>query len=163
MAGLKNKNTWSNKKRLGELGNDNMDNARIGRIAISIHFQETGTMVGKGHAMVVVRPGSLRETTQVLEMCLEAGVAIVPQGAGKIVSSNTSRLMVWLWYGSRLMTWPFGWCFYRFWSTTWKGFLVNLHVCCLGTLGACFFKLRCQNSSHWWIRPKTLWSTHGGD
>lgn len=80
-----------------------MDTARIGRIAISIHFQETGTMVGKGHAMVVVRPGSLRETTQVLEMCLEAGVAIVPQGAGKIVSSNKSRLMVWLWYGSRLM------------------------------------------------------------
>lgn len=157
MAGLKNKDTWSNKKGLG-------DNARIGRIAISIHFQETGTMVGKGHAMVVVRPGSLRETTQVLEMCLEAGVAIVPQGAGKIVSSNTSsRLMVWLWYGSRPMTWPFGWCSYRFWSTTWKGFLVNLHVCCLGTLGACFFKLRCQNSSHWWIGPKTLWSTHGGD
>ena len=37
-------------------------------------------MTGKGHAMVVVRPGSLRETTQVLEACLEAGVAIVPQG-----------------------------------------------------------------------------------
>ena len=43
-------------------------------------MQEIGTMTGKGHAMVVVRPGSLRETTQVLEACLEAGVAIVPQG-----------------------------------------------------------------------------------
>lgn len=40
-------------------------------------------MTGKGHAMVVVRPGSLRETIQVLEACLEAGVAIVPQGREK--------------------------------------------------------------------------------
>lgn len=37
-------------------------------------------MVGKGHAMAVVRPGSLQEATQVLEACLEAGVAIIPQG-----------------------------------------------------------------------------------
>ena len=47
-----------------------------------LFFQEIGTMAGEGHAMVVVRPGSLRETTQVLELCLEAGVAIVPQGGG---------------------------------------------------------------------------------
>ena len=46
-------------------------------------LQEIGTMTGKGHALVVVRPGSLRETTQVLEACLEAGVAIVPQGREK--------------------------------------------------------------------------------
>ena len=38
-------------------------------------------MTGKGHAMVVVRPGNLGETMKVLEACLEADVAIIPQGA----------------------------------------------------------------------------------
>lgn len=37
-------------------------------------------MVGKGHAMAVVSPGSLRDAIQVLEACLDADVAILPQG-----------------------------------------------------------------------------------
>jgi len=61
----------------------------VGQKYVTENVTETGTMVGKGHAMVVVRPGSLRETTQVLEMCLEAGVAIVPQGAKTAVTGGS--------------------------------------------------------------------------
>lgn len=53
----------------------------IGRCLTSdVAPQETGTMVGKGHAMAVVSPGSLRDAIQVLEACLDADVAILPQG-----------------------------------------------------------------------------------
>ncbi len=150
MAGLKNKNKWSRKNVLESL--ERMME-KFGRIAISIHFQETGTMVGKGHAMVVVRPGSLRETTQVLEMCLEAGVAIVPQGAGRLCHPTNSWNLwmevlnligpnrVW-WYGSGMA------------HDSWHDLLVDVFIdleappgrvylsifilVCFGTLGGSF-------------------------
>ena len=70
-------------------------------------MQEIGTMTGKGHAMVVVRPGSLRETTQVLEACLEAGVAIVPQGRLSWASMGRpgAKENVASWYGQDLNAW----------------------------------------------------------
>ena len=61
--------------------------SRFEGVATSVYItqrtraEETGTMVGKGHAMVVVRPGTLQETMKVLEACLNAEVAILPQGA----------------------------------------------------------------------------------
>ena len=39
-----------------------------------------GTRIGSGEALAVVKPGSLRETVDVLRACVHAGVAILPQG-----------------------------------------------------------------------------------
>lgn len=43
--------------------------------------EETGTMVGRGLALAVVRPGTLNEAVQVLRACVAADTAITPQGA----------------------------------------------------------------------------------
>ena len=41
----------------------------------------TGARIGHGVALAVVRPGSLQEAVDVLRVCVEAGVAVLPQGA----------------------------------------------------------------------------------
>ena len=40
-----------------------------------------GARIGNGRAVAVVRPGTLREAVAVVEACLEAGTAVLPQGA----------------------------------------------------------------------------------
>lgn len=40
-----------------------------------------GARIGDGRALAVVRPGTLSEAVDVLQLCVDAGVAVLPQGA----------------------------------------------------------------------------------
>mmetsp|Transcript_80826 Transcript_80826/g.142549 ORF Transcript_80826/g.142549 Transcript_80826/m.142549 type:complete len:652 (+) Transcript_80826:30-1985(+) len=53
----------------------------VGKDHVAANVIETGTMVGSGQALAVVRPGSLEEAVEVLKACIAADVAVVPQGA----------------------------------------------------------------------------------
>mmetsp|Transcript_4244 Transcript_4244/g.9804 ORF Transcript_4244/g.9804 Transcript_4244/m.9804 type:complete len:635 (+) Transcript_4244:2-1906(+) len=53
----------------------------VGQRHVTEHAEETGTMVGKGRAIAVVKPGTLDEAVHVLKACVAADVAVVPQGA----------------------------------------------------------------------------------
>ncbi|CAJ1419776.1 unnamed protein product [Effrenium voratum] len=65
--------------------------AIVGKQHVAENVIETGTMVGQGHALLVARPGTLKEAQevqvrlvlgmQVLKACVEADVAVYPQGA----------------------------------------------------------------------------------
>jgi len=53
----------------------------VGKKHVTENVTEVGTMVGRGQALAVVRPGTLEEAVEVLKACVAADVAIVPQGA----------------------------------------------------------------------------------
>ena len=40
----------------------------------------TGSRIGKGDALAVVQPGTLKETVRALRACVKAGVIVIPQG-----------------------------------------------------------------------------------
>ena len=63
-------------------------------------FYTKGARIGSGHASAVVRPGSFSEAAQVVQACVDAGVAVIPQGAntsltgGSVPRDDTGRSVV---------------------------------------------------------------------
>jgi len=53
----------------------------VGRSNVSCNVKQIGSRLGKGVALAVVRPGTLEEAVRVLEACVAADVAVIPQGA----------------------------------------------------------------------------------
>lgn len=53
----------------------------VGKENVSAHVRMRGSRIGEGTAEVVVKPGTLTEAVKVLEACVAADVAVLPQGA----------------------------------------------------------------------------------
>ena len=55
--------------------------ALCGAPHVAAHASQTGARIGKGAALAVVRPGTLQEALDALQLAVDADCCIVPQGA----------------------------------------------------------------------------------
>lgn len=61
----------------------------VGSKNVSSNVTMKGSRMGKGTAMVVVKPGSIAEAIEVLKACAVAGVAVLPQGANTSLTGGS--------------------------------------------------------------------------
>eukprot|EP00913_Durusdinium_trenchii_P019967 g18766.t1 len=63
--------------------------ALLGAENVKSNVNVRGSRLGKGTAMLVLKPGTLREALQALELCAKAEVAVLPQGANTSLTGGS--------------------------------------------------------------------------
>eukprot|EP00746_Dinoflagellata_sp_MGD_P032501 gnl/MRDRNA2_/MRDRNA2_177380_c0_seq1.p1 gnl/MRDRNA2_/MRDRNA2_177380_c0~~gnl/MRDRNA2_/MRDRNA2_177380_c0_seq1.p1 ORF type:complete len:674 (+),score=105.98 gnl/MRDRNA2_/MRDRNA2_177380_c0_seq1:166-2022(+) len=61
----------------------------VGKQHVSTNVRIRGSRLGEGTAMAVVKPGTLSEAIKVLEACVAADVAVLPQGANTSLTGGS--------------------------------------------------------------------------